>query len=108
MAHDDDAGGFLGITYISHGKDHKKGQAEESRKPAVEEPAKKSRKPDTEKQAKREESAEIARLERELAAVESALQQYQSQTAERLDHLERLAGHPISPEEKVYRIQEDS
>ncbi len=108
MKHDDDdTSGFLGITYISHGDDHKKNDDTDGddakTKLAGTEKADKAK-----HTAKHPESDELEALHHELEVLESRLQTYEVETEERLKHLERLAGHPVSPEEKVFRIQEDS
>ncbi|PID98797.1 hypothetical protein CSA80_05050 [Candidatus Saccharibacteria bacterium] len=102
MAQDTDTDGFLGITYISH-NDQNLDCA-----PAEANSNDQTLKNTKQAHAQRTNDEDLQAIRRELAALESRLKQYENETAERLDHLERLAGHPLSPEEKVYRIQEDS
>ncbi|MBP9761451.1 hypothetical protein KBD11_00065 [Candidatus Saccharibacteria bacterium] len=104
MAHDDDTDRFLGVTYISHGKDHL--ATSKSDDLSGTSFTRKSR-PKSVKNHDEADSRELVRLQREIAILESALQQYETQTSERLDHLERLAGHPLTPAEKIFQIQED-
>ena len=102
MTHDDDADGFLGITYIPHGSDH---QTDNSK---TEPNNNDTEKPKHTKKHAHNDSDEIAALHHELEVIESRLQAYEVETEERLKHLERMAGHPITAEEKVFRIQEES
>ncbi len=101
MAHDDEADGFLGITYIPHGHDHEKHPADENENKKDTEKIKKSTKNGVT-------NAQLEKMHTELAALEKQLQDYEHSTDERLQHLERMVGHPVTAEEKVYRIQEDS
>ena len=101
MGHNsDDESDFLGVTYIAH--DHRRGeQKHKTNAHHIKEPKK------SEEHAYAD-AAEIEALQKELERIESRLQTYRLETDERLSHLERLAGHPLSPEEKVFRIQEDA
>lgn len=101
MAHDDDADGFLGITYIPHGHDHETDQTSENVSKKDIEKAKRSAKNSVT-------NAQLQKMHDELSALEKQLQDYEQVTEERLQHLERMAGHPVTAEEKVFRIQEDS
>lgn len=102
MAHDDDTDEFLGITFIPHGDNHSKAPASEQSDETK--PAK------TKQHTKRthDEADEIKALQEEIIRLENTLQIYELETEERLKHLERLAGHPLTAEEKVYRIQESA
>lgn len=75
-------------------------------KPNPTTPTQKNR--NTQKKHAHNDSDEIAALHHELEVIESHLQAYEVETEERLKHLERMAGHPITAEEKVFRIQEES
>lgn len=114
MAHDDDADGFLGITYISHGVDHHASSDGESAEAAHEQKAAEDQDKDKQEKPKHAakhhsaEDKELLELKHEMEALETQLQAYEVETEERLKHLERLSGHPISAEEKVFRIQEES
>lgn len=109
MKHDDDTSGFLGVTYISHGKDHK--NITDTDRPKD---AKTSKNPEEHhklasvEKTQKENEAEIERLQHEIVTLEKALLQYESQTSERLDHLERLAGHPVTDAERIFKIQEEA
>ncbi len=114
MAHDDDADGFLGITYISHGVGHYTSSDGDTVEHTYEQEAadcKDEDKHEKPKHATKHHSAddtELLELKAEMEALESRLQVYEAETEERLKHLERMAGHPITAEEKVFRIQEES
>ncbi|QQS19922.1 hypothetical protein IPL85_00450 [Candidatus Saccharibacteria bacterium] len=102
MAYDTDADGFLGVTFISHDSDHTKTNTTE--RPADAKPT--SKKPPS--KHSHVDSDEIQALQEEIERLEITLQTYELETEERLQHLERMAGHPITAEEKVFRIQEES
>lgn len=114
MAHDDDADGFLGTTYISHGVDYHassdSGSAESTHEQKIAEDKTEDAQTKPKHAAKHHsgEDKELLELKAEMAALETRLQAYEIETEERLKHLERLNGHPISAEEKVFRIQEES
>ncbi len=102
MARDNDTDGFLGITYIPHGNDHAVAVSDSAaQEKSSDKPKKSVKRSDTT-------SAEVQKMHEQLAALEKELQEYELETEERLKHLERMAGHPITAEEKVFRIQEDS
>ncbi len=102
MAHHNDTDGFLGTTYISHGDDHQDDKHDDPENDAPDEKMK------SHPEQSRSEATEIEALEQEIRQLESHLQSYEVETDERLQHLEHLAGHSLSPEEKVFGIQEDS
>lgn len=102
MTHDDDSDGFLGTTFIPHGNSHShsisEGDAEVT-----------TPKPTEEKPKKKPTSSEnTEKLERRIQELEAELQSYEANADERLKHLERMAGHPISDAERAFRIQENS
>lgn len=129
MKHDDDeANGFHGVTFITHGSDHTtkgvipdeediegdksvdESDNNDSITEAESKPPKqrKHREPDKISRHGSRELEEIKHLEARLAQLEARLANYEEETGERFKHLEWLAGHPLSPAERVYRIQEDS
>ncbi len=101
MVRDDEAEGFLGVTYIPHGSDH------HAQKDATEEDKISEKHKKTAKQIDANDE-QLQKMHQELATLEKQLHEYEIETEERLKHLERLAGHPMTPQEKVFRIQEDS
>ena len=102
MAHDDDSDGFLGTTFIPHGNSHSHSVSENDAEATTP-------KPTEEKPKKKPASAESTeKLERRIQELEAELQAYEANADERLKHLERMAGHPISDAERAFRIQEDS
>lgn len=103
MAQDDD-GGFLGTTYISHGDDHSS-SGDNTETPG---PVEASPDADTVPFSPTHDKHDIDELLHHIEALEAQLQSYEEDTEEHLARLDRLSGHSISPEERAYRIQEDS
>ena len=102
MTHDDDSDGFLGTTFIPHENSHShsisEGDAVTTTPKTAEEKPKKRIVP----------SENVEKLEQRIQKLEAELQSYEANADERLKHLERMAGHPISDAERAFRIQEDS
>lgn len=96
MAQDDM---FDGTTYIQHGKDHAITQtpskaSQEDNAPRVDAPT-----PNT---------AESDAVSKRLAALENELATFKKLVEKRLKSLEKHQNKYLSPEERVYSIQEDS
>lgn len=117
MRHDD-TDGFLGTTIINHGADPAPDASDKpgpTRPPTDDSPpashqSEPAPTPPSDKisaQTQKNER-EIEALQQQIAFLEQVIQKYQAYTDERLEHLERLAGHPVSDAEKLYRIQEQA
>lgn len=89
MSTPDSNADFVATTYISHS--HKPAAASDA--PTLSEHEK--------------DMKEIETLRLKLVDLELQLQTYQSETNDRLNHLEHHTKHPISPEERTFRILED-